>query len=348
MFKFLVAFAFSLLLFVTTAGAQTGIPAAQQPQTEQGINKQVPSADKIEAAGAESEEHSTETHESSGEFDLNHVINHHLGDVRLWDVNIAGYNFPITKRVVMMWIASLLLLLILIPAARLISRNAIKRPGRFTGIVEVFVNFVRNDVGHSNMGHHSRSYEPFLLTLFFFILFCNLIGLIPSVGEIVITAGDFFGFHFNVEPGDVPLPAKLWSGITPTGDLGVTATLAIYSFIFIQVSGFVYQGVSYIKNIVPAGIPWAIWPIMWPIELLGQVSKPFALAIRLLANMTAGHLLILVFLGFIFQFQLYAIIPVSISVTIAIYMLELFVAFLQAYIFVFLTALFIAGAQHRH
>ncbi|MDH4199415.1 MAG: F0F1 ATP synthase subunit A [Spirochaetia bacterium] len=336
-----LALVFALTLAQAPANNQGQIVPLQK--VESGVSAKETS---VKEDGAEAA--SADVHESAESFDLNEVINHHLGDVRLRDFYIMGYNFPITKRVAMMWVAMTLLLVILIPAARSISRNAAKRPGRFTSMIEVFVTFIRQDVGENTMGHHSRSYEPFLLTLFFFILFCNLIGLIPPMGEIAVKAGELFGYQFHLEPGDIPLPLKIWSGITPTGDLSVTATLAITSFFIIQISGLVYQGIAYIKNIVPAGIPWIMWPILWPIEVLGQFTKPFALAIRLLANMTAGHMIILVFLGFIFQFQQLAIIPLSISISVAIYLLEIFVALLQAYIFVFLTALFIAGSQHRH
>jgi F0F1-type ATP synthase membrane subunit a len=91
---------------------------------------------------------------------------------------------------------------------------------------------------------------------------------------------------------------KLWPGITATGDIAVTATLAIFTFLVILISGFAYQGAMFIRNIVPGGIPLLLWPIMWPIEFIGLFTKPFALAIRLLANMTAGHMIILVLLGF--------------------------------------------------
>ncbi len=283
---------------------------------------------------------------NASSFNMSELISHHLSDENIWnlDFQILGFDMSITKRVVMMWIASLLLFAVFIPAARKIARNIYGRPSRFTGIVEVFVNFVRNDVAKGSMGSHSKHYEPFLLSLFFFILFCNLLGLIPPLGEIAnLVFGSGHGGH-----GEVPFFVKLWPGITATGDIGVTATLAIFSFLVIIMAGFIHQGVAFVKNIVPAGIHWSIWPILWPIEAIGLLTKPFALAIRLLANMTAGHMIILVFLGFIFEFQSYGVVPVSVAGSIAIYLLEIFVGFLQAYIFVFLTALFIASVQHRH
>ncbi len=284
-------------------------------------------------------------------FNFAETIAHHLSDAPLWKLELAGYDISITKRVVMLFLAAGFLLLILIPAARRIAKNPYAKPSRFSGFVEVLVNFIRNDVAHASLGHHSHPYEPYLLTLFFFILISNLLGLIPSLGEIYVTIGQAAGFvhaHGGHDSLQLPLAEKLWPGITATGDIGVTATLAIISLLVILISGFAYQGVLFIRNIVPAGIPLALWPIMWPIELIGIFTKPFALAIRLLANMTAGHMIILVLLGFIFQFQSYFIAPVSVAGAVAIYMLELFVAVLQAYIFTFLTALFISQVQHRH
>lgn len=284
-------------------------------------------------------------------FNFAETIAHHLSDAPLWKLELAGFDISITKRVVMLFLAAGFLLLILIPPARRIAKNPYAKPSRFSGLVEVLVNFIRNDVAHASLGHHSHPYEPYLLTLFFFILISNLLGLIPSLGEIYVTIGQAIGFvhaHGGHDSLQLPLAEKLWPGITATGDIGVTATLAVISLLVILISGFAYQGVLFIRNIVPAGIPLALWPIMWPIELIGIFTKPFALAIRLLANMTAGHMIILVLLGFIFQFQSYLIAPVSVAGAVAIYMLELFVAVLQAYIFTFLTALFISQVQHRH
>jgi len=284
-------------------------------------------------------------------FNIGSTIVHHLSDEKIWDLNwqLMGYDLSITKRVMMMWIASFFLFAIFIPAARKIAKNIYGKPSRFTGMVEVFINFVRIDIGRDSMGKLSKPYEPFLLTLFFFILFGNLVGLVPSLGEIANVISGLFGdSHGGGHGGEVPFLVKLWPGITPTGDIGVTASLAVFSFIVILIAGFAHQGLAFIKNIVPKGVPFPINIFLWLIEFILLFFKPFALAIRLLANMTAGHVIILVFLGFIFQFESYWVAPLSVGGSIAIYMLEIFVGFLQAYIFVFLTALFIASVQHRH
>ncbi len=307
-----------------------------------------PAADSHAAGDAAAAEHAA----GSDAFSFAETIAHHLSDAPLWKLELAGYDISITKRVVMLFIAAALLILILVPAARRIAKDPYKKPSRFTGFIEVLVNFIRHDVAHASLGHHAHPYEPYLLTLFFFILISNLLGLIPSLGEIYMfilaLTGLESGHLAHVGSLELPLAEKLWPGITATGDIGVTATLAVFTFIVILISGFAYQGVLFIRNIVPDGIPLALWPIMWPIEFIGLFTKPFALAIRLLANMTAGHMIILVLLGFIFQFHSYLIAPVSIVGSVAIYLLEIFVAFLQAYIFTFLTSLFISQVQHRH
>lgn len=340
-----------LLMAVTGLAANTPVPATAAPkaavEAHAGHPAVAPTADLHAAPAADAA-----TGHGSEAFSFAETIAHHLSDAPLWKLELAGYDISITKRVVMLFLAAGLLVLILVPAARRIAKNPYAKPGRFTGFVEVLVNFIRNDVAHASLGHHSHPYEPYLLTLFFFILISNLLGLIPSLGEIYMFVGQATGLIHahagHVDSLSLPLAEKLWPGITATGDIAVTATLAVFTFIVILISGFAYQGVLFIRNIVPDGIPLVLWPIMWPIEFIGLFTKPFALAIRLLANMTAGHMIILVLLGFIFQFQSYFIAPVSIAGAIAIYMLELFVAFLQAYIFTFLTSLFISQVQHRH
>lgn len=279
------------------------------------------------------------------------TIAHHLTDAVLWKFQVGGMQLDITKRVVIMWVVSFFLLAILIPVARKIAKRPLAKPTRLTGFIEVFVNFVRHDIGHASMGHHHKPYDAYFLTLFFFILFSNLIGLIPSPTELGHTVLEILGVvgHFDHNNTlQAPLHIKLWPAITATGDINVTLTLAAFTLLVILISGFAFQGIGFVKNIVPKGIPAPLWLIMWPIEFAGLLIKPAALSIRLLANMTAGHMIIIVLLGFIFQFKSFGVVPLSILGSVAIYMLEIFVAFLQAYIFVFLSSLFIGQAQHRH
>lgn len=307
----------------------------------------------------------------SKEFDLNGVIVHHLSDAPVFPLNfggakvfegeegfdvhhsaifhdsdgknyhfVGGFDMHITKRVTMMWIGCLILCLIFIPAANLISKNPMRVQGRFASGVEVFVNYIKNDVVESSMHGHGHAYYHYMLTLFFFILSGNLMGIIPPIGEVLTLFSDA-GHHHPA--------AMIWSGITTTGDVSVTVSLAIMTFLLIMGTGFAYQGIKFIPHSVPNGVPVALWPLMWPLEfIISPLAKCFALTVRLLANMTAGHVIILALLGFIFKFQSYAIVPVSIIGAGAIYVLEIFVAFLQAYIFVLLTSIFVGSVMHRH
>jgi F-type H+-transporting ATPase subunit a len=175
-----------------------------------------------------------------------------------------------------------------------------------------------------NVGHHGNGYVPYLLTLFFFILFANVLGLIPYLS-------------------------------TATGNIAVTATLAIISFIVVEIAGMRTLGAGYIHTIV-------YWPsdmsllmkslltiILTPVEIIGKFTKPFALAIRLFANMTAGHVIVLAFIGMIFTFGSWWVAPLPALMAVAIMLLEVLVAFIQAFIFTLLTSVFIgqirAGAH---
>ncbi|ALO01083.1 F0F1 ATP synthase subunit A [Leptospira interrogans] len=313
-------------------------------------------------------------------FDLNEVIVHHLMDNAEFPFNIGGvkvfegesnfdssketiftdhetgkrfhfvggFDMHITKRVTMMWIVALLLFLIFIPAAKIIARNPLQVQSRFANTVEVFVNFLRKDIVDESMHGHGHGYYHYILTLFFFILFCNLMGLVPSVGELIAVAGDATGM-VHLDHHNPPWIAKVWSGITVTGDISVTMTLALLTMFLIYAAGFIYQGPKFIWHSVPNGVPLLLYIIMWPLEfIVSPMAKTFALTVRLLANMTAGHVIILALMGFIFQFQSWGIVPVSVIGSGLIYVLEIFVAFLQAYIFVLLTSLFVGLSMHRH
>ena len=178
-------------------------------------------------------------------------------------------------------------------------------------ILEMLVLFVRNEIAIPNIGkEEGPRYTSYLLSVFFFILTLNLLGLVP------------------------------WAS-TATGNLGVTLALALITFILTQIASVRAAGaVGYVKHMT-GGAPWWIWPIMIPVEILGLFTKPFALMLRLFANMLAGHIVLFSLLGLIFIIGHVAVSIVAVPFAIFIYLLELFVAFLQAYIFVMLSALFI-------
>lgn len=223
---------------------------------------------------------------------------------------LVGTDLGLTRHVVIMWVAGILLFALLASAFRGGKR------GRLANFFESIVIFIRDEVVIPNMGDAGRAFMPFFLTLFFFILFCNLLGLFPY-------------------------------SATATGNINVTAGLALCTFAVTQITGIVKNGFfGYLKSIVPSGLPIGVLPIMIPIEIISLFIKPFALCIRLFANMVAGHVVILVFLGLIVMLQHEAVAVVSIPFATAIYMLEIFIAFVQAFIFTLLSAIFIGMAAH--
>jgi F0F1-type ATP synthase, subunit a len=253
-------------------------------------------------------------------MELKEILEHHIID-HVWTyLGFGPINLPISKHLLMMAIAALLMLFGLPLIIR--SRSAALAP--FRSMIEVIVLFLRDDVIRPSMGPKGDAFIGYFSTLFFFILSMNLIGLVPY-------------------------------GATATGNLGVTAALAFMTFVLIIAMGIKEQGpVGYITHMVPKGVPLWLYPILFPIELIGLVTKAFALCIRLFANMLGGHIVILSFISFIFIFGSFGAVigfgvaPISIILVLFMMMLEIFVAFLQAYIFVFLTAIFTGMAMHPH
>lgn len=262
-------------------------------------------------------------HGQGGEFDAGESIFHHIldsqtlevpwGEVHLPTLHIYGYALPITKHVVMMWVVCAILLLI----AWLATRRRSLAPRGWQNVVEAMVVFVRDELARKNIGAHGDRYTPYLISTFFFILVCNLLGLIPY-------------------------------GATATGNIGVTAGLAGMAFLMIQWAGIREFGLlGHCKNLIPPGLPTWLLPIMIPVEILGMFTKPFALCVRLFANMTAGHVVILSLFSLVFIMKS-ILVGAVLSVPFALFIsgIELLVAFLQAYIFTILTSLFIGMSAH--
>ena len=274
--------------------------------------------------------------------ELPEFIQHHIGDAK--EIEFGGGHWSLeglsidpihigsitidlspTRQMLIMMVVAVVMLATFIPlAGALRTRRKEKAPSGFANAMEAMVIYFRDGVVRPNIGHGADAFTPFILTLFFFILGMNLMGLTPL-------------------------------GITPTANLSVTAALAIITFIVIEVAGFVAQGpIGYAKTIffLPKGLPVVMRPIMLailtPVELMGKVAKPFALAVRLLANMTAGHMLILALMGAIFVLQSYLVGVGAVAIAGTLMILELFVAFLQAYIFALLTSVFIGLIRHAH
>lgn len=237
-----------------------------------------------------------------------------FGTIPLPHIELFGFDLSITKHVVFMWLGALLLLL-----AAFYVRGKYKKtlvPSGFANMFEVMVVFVRDDIARNSIGEGYERYTPFLLTAFFWILFGNFLGLIPF-------------------------------SATFTSNIAVTAVLAIFSFLVIQLAGMRHNGVvGYFTGLVPHGIPVFLLPIMAVVEFIGLFTKPFALAIRLFANMTAGHIVIFALIGLIFTFGTAWVSPASVGMALFIYTLEVLIAFIQAYIFTMLSAVFIGMAAH--
>jgi len=279
---------------------------------------------------------------SENQIDIvHHIGNSHeletpFGLVHLprWEpIHLGGITLDLspTKHLVYMLLAAILVALVFLLSAHTIAREQARgRPAKgFAGSMEALALYIRQEVVLPNVGHHGEGYAPYLLTLFFFILAMNLLGLLP------------------------------W-GATATGNIAVTAALAVMAFLVIEVTGMRALGPKgYLKTIfyLPSGLPGGIGgtilkvvllAVMTPIELIGKLAKPFALAVRLFANMTSGHVLVLALIGLTFLFKSYAVgLGASVLAT-GVMILELFVAFLQAFVFTLLTSVFIGLMRAEH
>jgi F-type H+-transporting ATPase subunit a len=262
--------------------------------------------------------------------DIGEIVLHHAADAysigiepyfmlewHQWpDIHLGSLTLNVTptRHVVFMFIAAILVFLTMRLAGQKLQRQRANEnaPKGFANAIEAMVLFVRNDIAIANIGHDGAKFAPFVMTLFFFILYMNLLGLIPH-------------------------------GATPTGNLAVTAGLAVMAFLVIEMSGFIKLGpAGYLRTIFPS-VPGlsgagaiAMSLFMAPIELLAKLVKPFALCVRLFGNMTAGH------------FVNWGIGLSAAALILGIMMLEIFVATLQAYVFALLTAVFIGLMQHEH
>jgi F-type H+-transporting ATPase subunit a len=263
--------------------------------------------------------------EAEGE-NLGDFLTHHISNSYEWHPvpgvviplphwQIGGIDMGISQHVLMMFIAGALLILIFALGGRR-KRNA--PTGRLGHALEALVVYMRDEVVEPNLGKKDApKWLPFFLTMFFFFLCLNIISLIPG-----FTAA--------------------------TGNVNFTATMAVMVFIVYNVAGMVHNGpVHYLANVVPKGVPLFVLPIIGLIEFMGLFTKAVALCIRLFANMTAGHILILSLTGLIIVFKTAWVALGFVPMTLFIYLIEVLVAFLQAYIFTLLSALFVGMAIHQ-
>jgi len=317
----------------TVAPAET--PAG--PSEAQGTESPAPAAETLhEGAAAAAEAHgeaaatehggegaeAAEGHGSPAQVLMHHVMNEGAPYTYKF-LNLPIFTVPMSKH---LFFLLLVMGLVLLVARLAIASYKNGAPKGIGSAIEVLVVYVRDEMAEKSIGHgDGAKYTPLLLSFFFFILFAALFGLLPFTA-------------------------------TSTGNLSVTFALALISFIAQQYAGISKYGVvGHFKNLVPHGLPWPLLIVMIPIEILGMFTKPFALMIRLFANMLAGHMIITALLllvplsAQVSQALGYAMIPVSLGMALFIMCLEILVAFIQAYVFTLFSAIFIGMyAQPAH
>jgi len=290
---------------------------------------------------------------NAGETIIGHVANSSLDHPLIHLPKVFGIDMSVTKHVFMLWvIAAVLLLVVTVSVRRYLSQER-KVPKGFMSLLEYLIVRIRDEMVEPNVGRKwVNAWTPLLATFFLFILTSNLIGLVP-IFEVLNLAN-----HTVVHAGpDSFLTQVIHGGSTPTSNFNVTAGLAIISFFAIISAGTLAHGfVKHWKNMIPHGLPIPIYFLLIPIEIIGMFVRPFALTMRLAANMTGGHIAILAILSFVFIFAELsgsALVGIgvgvpSLAVASLISVLEVIVALVQAYVFTLLTAVFIGMAIHAH
>ena len=290
---------------------------------------------------------------NAGEVIIEHVSNSSIDHPLIHLPTIFGIDFSVTKHVFMLWVVAALVFVIITATVRRYLRQDRLVPTGFMSALEIVVEFVRDGIVEPNVGRKwVNSWTPLLLTLGVFILASNAIGLIPIFD--VLSLLNHTVLHL---PEESFMAMVLHGGTTATGNFNVTAALATITFFAIIIAGARAHGfVQHWKNLVPHGLPLPVTIMLIPIEIMGMLVRPFALTMRLAANMTGGHIAILAILSFVFIFTELSgqtIVGVGIgvpSVVLAVLLsaLEIIVVAVQAYVFTLLTAVFIGMAIHAH
>ena len=265
-----------------------------------------------------SEERGWDVFSSSHFYDEHHnrveYDGYRLDHNKIYLGETAVLDFSITKNVMMLFINATLLMVMLISVSRAYKRNVGKAPRGLQSFIEPVILFVKDEIVKPNIGPKYERYLPYLLTLFFFILFGNLLGLLPGSGNL-------------------------------TGNIAVTMTLAVFTFLITNISG----NANYWKHILwTPGVPLPLRVIILPVEIIGIFTKPFSLMIRLFAAITAGHIVLLSLISLTFIFQSWLVGVGSAIFVLFISLIELLVAGIQAYVFTLFTSLYIGLAVEEH
>lgn len=258
---------------------------------------------------------SSRFHNEHHEYNGYHLVHGDTEKIVPVDESRTVYDFSITKNVASIMLGAIILILLFTSVAKAYKvRGKDKAPRGLQSAMEVLVIFLRDEVIKPNIGPAYGKYLPYLLSLFFFILINNLLGLVPG-------------------------------GANVTGNIAVTMTLALLTFIITHVN----SNKHYWKHLVaPTGVPAALLPIMIPVEIVGVFMKPFSLMLRLFANITAGHIILLALFSLIFIFKSFVLAPVISGFILFMNFIELLVAFLQAFIFTLLSSMYIGSAIEDH
>ena len=291
-----------------------------------------------------------------GEKIIHHVSNSSLEHPLIHLPHVFGIDLSVSKHVLMLWIVAIVVACaVIIPIQKYLQKNK-PVPSGWMNLLEMVVKFVRDSIVQPNIGSkYTEMWAPMILTFFFFILFANGIGLIP----IFDLLGALNRFIFQVPASDDHniINALLHGGVTATGNFNVTAALAVITFFTILIAGTRAHGfINHWKNLAPPGLPWPVYLILIPIEIIGMFVKPFALTMRLAANMTGGHIAILAILSFMAIFaEMFnsaitgmGVALFSVPLATAISGLEIIVVLVQAYVFTLLSAVFIGMAINVH
>jgi len=291
---------------------------------------------------------------NAGEVIIEHVSNSSIDHPIIELPTLLGINFSVTKHVLMLWIVAVLLFVLIAWSTRKYLKQDRPVPTGFMNALEAVVQFIRDSIVLPNVGKKFvNTWTPLVLTFFFFIVTANAIGLIPIFE--VFGALDRFVFHTDHES---IINRMLHGGATATGNYNVTAALASITFLAIIVAGTKAHGfIKHWKNLVPSGLAWPVYILLIPIELMAMLVRPFALTMRLAANMTGGHIAILAILSFVFIFsEMFQSVlagvgvglVVSLPLVVGISALEIIIVLVQAYVFTLLTAVFIGMAINVH
>ena len=290
--------------------------------------------------------------ESVGPNIIHHVSNSDISHPILHFPKVLGFDLSVTKHVLMLWIVSFVVLISIIMPVRRFLKSKKDVPTGWVNLIEIVTKFFRDNIVKPNVGSKwTMTWTPLILTFFFFILFANTIGMVP-----IFDLLGLFNTYVLPQKSDV-INSMLHGGVTATGNFNVTGALATITFFSIIIAGSIAHGFTqHWKNLVPHGLPWPVYIILIPIEIMGLFVKPFALTMRLAANMTGGHIAILALLSLMAIFgEMFnsaaagvGVAFISIPMAVAVSGLEIIVILVQAYVFSLLTTVFIGMAINVH